>query len=257
VLATLISGLTALGVWIHHKRLIREFRQQSERLRLELETNNRLNAVIFHDISNPLTALLGKIELAQLTGKVETFDLSLMNRMVGHITSIIRMVRAINSNGLDTELRESVTMDRLAEDLLEVFSARLALKKQTLSFTSGSGLRIMTFYDILLNSVVANLVSNAMKFSPAGSNLEMRAAREGKNLRIEICDQGDGFPPELLLRGGRRVNISSVGTSGETGFGLGLDIVALYISKLGGILEIMNRPEGGGAASVVLPMESV
>ena len=257
VLATLISGLTALGIWIHHKRLMREFRQQAERLRLELETNNRLNAVIFHDILNPLTALNGKIELAQITGKVETFDLSLMNRMVGHITSIIRMVRAINSSRLDNVLRESVTTDRMAEDLLEVFSARLAIKKQVFSLTSGCGLRTKTIYDILLNSVLANLVSNAMKFSPPGSNIEMRAACEGKNLRIEICDQGGGFPPELLLLGGRRINLSSIGTAGETGFGLGLDIVALYVSKLGGILEIMNRPDGGGAASVVLPMESI
>jgi signal transduction histidine kinase len=257
VLATLISGLTALGVWMHHKRLMREFRQQAERLRLELDTNNRLNAVIFHDISNPLAALVGKIELAQLTGKVETFDLSVMSRMVSHIASIIRIVRAINSSSLDTVLRETVTTDRMAEDLLEVFSARLAIKKQTLSLTSGSGLSVKTIYDVLLNSVLANLLSNAMKFSPPGSNIEMRAAGEGKNLRIEIRDQGGGFPPDLLLRGGRLVNVSSVGTAGETGFGLGLDIVALYVSKLGGVLEIMNRPEGGGAASVVLPMESI
>ena len=70
-------------------------------------------AIIFHDISNPLAALVGKIELAQLTGKVETFDLSLMSRMVGHISSIIRIARAINSSRLDTVIRETGTTDRI------------------------------------------------------------------------------------------------------------------------------------------------
>ena len=253
VLATLISGMTSLGIWMHHRGLMKEFSQQSERLRIELETGRRLNAVIFHDIANPLTVLAGKMEIAKLAGRADPPELSIMDRMVGHISSIITMVRAVNANRLADTPRESVTTDRMAEDLLEVFSGRLAAKKQTFSFTEGTGLRATTLYEVLLNSVLANLLSNAVKFSPPGSDIEMRAAREGENLRIAIYDRGGGFPPDLLQHGRRHSNSSSAGTGGETGSGFGLDIVALYVSKLGGALEIMNRQEGGGAASVLLP----
>jgi signal transduction histidine kinase len=253
VLATLVSGLTGLGVWMHHRGVMRIFRQQAAKLLRELETNNRLHAFIFHDIANPLTALIGTLNLAQKRGSSKTGELSMMERNAGRIDSIIKIVRSGDANILHREWREEVTMDRIAEDLLEVFSSRLNAKQQTFSFTTGSGLRTKTIYDVLLNSVLANLVANAIKFSPPGSRIEMLAKCEGKNLRIEIRDEGSGFTPEFLMRGGQCPHASSVGTAGETGYGLGLSIVALYVSKLGGTLEIMNRLDGRGAASVVLP----
>jgi K+-sensing histidine kinase KdpD len=102
--------------------------------------------------------------------------------------------------------------------------------------------------------VLANLVSNAIKFSPLGSRIEMRAASEKNGLRIEICGQGQGFPPELFLTD-CSANFSTTGTAGEVGCGLGLNIVSLYVGKIGGVLELRNSENGGGAASILLPVD--
>jgi len=253
VLATALSGATSLGIWMHHRRLMRELRQQAEELRVELETNHRLTAVISHDIANPLAALMGTLELARLDGGTGGDDVRLMERMAGRIAAIIDTVRVINSDRLGEVPTEVVTADRMEIELREVFSGRLAAKNQTLSLTAGSGLGVRTIPGILLNSVLGNLLSNAIKFSPPGSRIELRAAREGERLRIEICDRGAGFPPEFLQRGVQRMRSSLPGTQGEKGCGHGLNIVALHVSKLGGTLEIMNAENGGAAASVVLP----
>ena len=255
VLATTVSGVMALGVWMHHRRLMRELGQQAEELRFELETNNHLTAVIFHDITNPLSALVGTLDLARVAGKIGMEDVHLMDRMAGRITAIIDTVRAINTNRLGEVARETVTADRLESELREVFAGRLASKNQTLSLTAGSGLEVRTIPGILLNSVLGNLLSNAIKFSPPGSSLEIRVAREGERLRIEIRDQGDGFPQVFFQHGADREISSLPGTQGERGSGLGLNIVALHVSKLGGTLEIMNRQNGGASASVVLPAD--
>ena len=196
VLATALSGATSLGIWMHHRRLMRELRQQAEDLRIELETNNRLTAVIFHDIANPLSALVGTLDLARADGKIGMDDVSLLDRMAGRIAAIIDTARVINSDRLGEVPTEDVTADRMQSELREVFSGRLASKNQTLSLAAGSGLVVRTIPGILLNSVLGNLLSNAIKFSPSGSSLEILVAREGERLRIEIRDRGEGFPPD-------------------------------------------------------------
>jgi signal transduction histidine kinase len=256
-LATTLSGATALGIWIHHRRLMRGLREQAAALRFELETNTSLTAVIFHDIANPLSALVGTLELAGINGVCGRDDVSLMSRMAGRIAAIIDTVRATASQGLATLPRELVTAERMEGELREVFAERLAAKRQTFSLAGGAGLGVRTVPGILINSVLGNLLSNAIKFSPPGSRLEMRAASEGSGLRVEIRDQGAGFPPEFFAPGAGRVARSTPGTEGEKGFGRGLGIVALHVAKLGGTLEIMNRPGGGASASVVLPERAV
>jgi signal transduction histidine kinase len=253
VLATALSGATSLGIWMHHRRLMRELREQAEELRVELETNHRLTAVISHDIANPLSALVGTLDLARMQGEIGMDDVRLMDRMADRIAAIIDTVRAINSDRLGEVPREVVTADRMASELREVFAGRLGAKNQTLSLTAGSGLGVSTLPGVLLNSVLGNLLSNASKFSPQGSRLEIRAAREGERLRVEIRDRGGGFPPEFFQSGAKRARSSLPGTQGEQGHGHGLNIVALHVAKLGGTLEIMNREDGGAAASVVLP----
>jgi len=254
VLATVLSGATSLGIWIHHRRLMRELRQQAEELQIELETNNRLAAVIFHDIANPLSALVGTLDLARGQGKIGTDDVSLLDRMAGRIAAIIDTARVNNSGRLAEVPTEVVTADRMESELREVFAGRLAAKNQSLSLTAGSGLGVRTIPGILLNSVLGNLLSNAIKFSPPGSSLEIRVTREGERLRIETRDRGEGFPPEFLKHGVKRARSSRPGTQGERGSGHGLNIVALYVSKLGGTLEIMNKEGGGAATSVLLPV---
>jgi signal transduction histidine kinase len=109
-----------------------------------------------------------------------------------------------------------------------------------------------------LRQAVDNLLSNAIRHSPAGGAVELAA---GKNRRpgqdlviIEVRDQGPGFPPGFLPHAFERFSRADVGRSrAEGGTGLGLAIVDLIARAHGGRAVAVNRPGGGAQVSVELP----
>ena len=109
-----------------------------------------------------------------------------------------------------------------------------------------------------LRQAVDNLLSNAIRHSPAGSAVELAAARirrPGHDLVIiEVRDQGPGFPPGFLPHAFERFSRADVGRSrAEGGTGLGLAIVDLIARAHGGRAVAVNRPDGGAQVSVQLP----
>jgi signal transduction histidine kinase len=104
-----------------------------------------------------------------------------------------------------------------------------------------------------IEDAVANLLENAVKFSPAGSTVTVRCRRDRFEVAVEVLDQGPGIPPDerrLVLRPWARG--SAVGA--VPGSGLGLSLVADAASQAGGRVELEDAPGGGTLARVVLPL---
>ncbi len=105
---------------------------------------------------------------------------------------------------------------------------------------------------ILLQNAVRNILDNAIKYSPADTEITVRLV-PGPPCRLQVCDQGRGFAAEDIARlpdrFSRGTNVDDV-----IGSGLGLTIVRDVAQAHGGALEIGANPEGGGACvSLVLP----
>jgi signal transduction histidine kinase len=246
------SGIVSFGVWMQYRRFIKLLKVQATDLENELDINLRLNAVIFHDIKNPLCALNGRVELLRLKKQAQDSDLEKIEQMVDRINAIIESVRIMNS-GQQLSL-SSTLIAEINRELEEVFSSRLTEKGQSLVLTAGAELKVETNLQFLCNSVLSNLLSNAIKFSPREARLEMSACQEGDHVRVELRDQGEGFPEDVLRRVTEgREHRSLLGTDDEEGHGYGLRIAALYIDRLHGRLEFRNREEGGAVVSVLLP----
>jgi len=251
-LATVASGLAAFGVRIQHRRFTETLRMQAEDLRKELDTRLRLNAIIFHDIRNPLGALMAAAELAKAKPRAEPEDLETVDVMSKRIRAIINSAHEIGS---DVEIGlASVPVASVWERLQILFSGRLAAKDQKLVPTEGAEHQVRTNLEVLCNSVLGNVLDNAIKFSSRGAVIQLAAEAAGAEVRLEIRDRGPGFPAIVLHRGerGRRYP-SSIGTEGETGSAHGLRIAALCLQRLDGRLEVRNRDTGGAAVAVVLP----
>jgi two-component system sensor histidine kinase KdpD len=107
---------------------------------------------------------------------------------------------------------------------------------------------------LLLEQLVLNLVENAVKYTPPGTPIEIRAEVRDGSVWLEVADRGPGFPPgvesrvfEKFYRGPH---------TGVPGAGLGLAI-AMAISQLhGGTLTAENRPGGGALLRLVLPLDA-
>jgi signal transduction histidine kinase len=107
------------------------------------------------------------------------------------------------------------------------------------------GLNVHSHADILTHSVLANLVSNAIKFSPKGSSIQLMARHEGKRVRIQLFNPGTSIPEAVLnaFRSGDDYH-SSMGTEGEAGMGHGLRIVSATLQQLQGYFSIRNDVHG-------------
>jgi signal transduction histidine kinase len=255
VFATIVASLTALVVWLQHRRLVENLNSQAHDLRHELDERARLHAILFHDLSNPLTALLNTSAPAVRRTADPAVLLERVDGMAKRMYSIIRSARVMEAGQLAS--RTLVIVGTLYDQLNEVFSSRLAAKEQGFLLTEGAALAVRAAVPVLCHSVLGNIVSNAIKFSPRGSVIEMAAWSEGDRVRIEVRDQGRGFSREVLRHGARGEEIPSLqGTEGEGGSGYGLRIAALCLDRMEGALEVRNRDSGGGTVSLLLPAES-
>ncbi|MDW3181005.1 sensor histidine kinase N-terminal domain-containing protein [Roseobacter sp.] len=105
---------------------------------------------------------------------------------------------------------------------------------------------------ILLQNAVRNILDNAIKYSPADTEITVRLI-SGPSCRLVVCDQGRGFMPEDIVRMPERFSRGS-NVEDVVGSGLGLTIVRDVAEAHGGTLEIGPNPEGSGACvSLVLP----
>ena len=105
----------------------------------------------------------------------------------------------------------------------------------------------------LLRTILVNLLGNAVKYSPAGTDVELRLSREGADAIFTVRDHGSGVPPEELPRLFSSFHRGR-GTEGIPGTGLGLAIVKRCAEALGGAVTAHNAEGGGAEFTVRLPL---
>jgi len=105
-----------------------------------------------------------------------------------------------------------------------------------------------------IRQAVDNLIANAVRFAPTGSAIVLAGREDGPGLRIEVRDDGPGFPEAFLPHAFERFRRPDGGRSRDDGgAGLGLAIVAAICAAHGGSATAFNKPGGGAVVSLRLP----
>jgi signal transduction histidine kinase len=105
-----------------------------------------------------------------------------------------------------------------------------------------------------IRQAVDNLLANAARFAPAGSDIVLAAVEDGPDVRIEVRDNGPGFPEGFLPHAFERFRRPDGGRSRDGGgAGLGLAIVQAICAAHGGRATAFNQPGGGAVVSLWLP----
>ena len=127
----------------------------------------------------------------------------------------------------------------------------LATAGQAIDYDHQGGERNVTSDRQMLSNVIANLVTNAVKYSPEGKRVRLRSAIADGRLSITVEDEGMGIPsedqPHLFERFFRGRNATTI-----QGTGLGLNIVKRYLDLLGGTITFVSKP-GRTVFAIVLP----
>jgi two-component system, OmpR family, sensor histidine kinase KdpD len=226
-------------------------RMESERLR------NSLLAALSHDLRTPLTVLVGLADsLALTTPKLSEVQ---METAVA-IQDEARRMSTLVSNLLDMARIESgeVTLNLQWQPLEEVVGASLScvrgiLQDHDLAIQVSPDLPLVRFDAVLIERVLVNLLENAAKYTPIGSQIKLAAEVVGDRLNVSVSDNGPGLPA------GKEEAVFQKFTRGEResatpGVGLGLAICrAIVEAHKGRIIATATR--GGGATfTFTLPL---
>jgi two-component system sensor histidine kinase KdpD len=111
---------------------------------------------------------------------------------------------------------------------------------------------LLSIDPILVQQLFVNLLENAAKYTPAGSEISIRALREGGTLVVDVADRGPGIPPGEEERVFERFHRAA--QPGVRGVGLGLPIARAIAQVHGGRLTASNRPGGGALFRLTLPI---
>ncbi len=107
-----------------------------------------------------------------------------------------------------------------------------------------------------IEQAVQNVAANAIRHTPAGGRVTLRAEPAASFVRITVCDTGPGIPPKHLPRVFDRfykVDAARAGTAVPSGSGLGLSIVRAIVLRHGGMVSAANAPGGGAVFELLLP----
>jgi len=211
-----------------------------------------------HELRTPFAIMSAELELAGKPGRSRA---ELAEAVSGAAEEAARLARitddllllARSDEDQLTVRPESTDMGQLLGRSAAQAAGRAAAAGVTLRLSCPPGLRAMVDPD-RIRQAIDNLIDNALRFAPAGSQIDVCAVPDDVGLIITVADAGPGFPPDFLPHAFERFKRPSGGRGrAEGGAGLGLAIVEAIVRAHGGTASAANRPAGGAVLTLELP----
>nr|WP_320120001.1 hybrid sensor histidine kinase/response regulator [uncultured Marinifilum sp.] len=147
---------------------------------------------------------------------------------------------------------EDIVLEELVESTYFMFKNNLNMKKISFSPKIKEKLKVHTD-TYMLKMVLKNIVSNAIKFTPEGGDISISTENINGDFRIVISDTGVGIPAEDLPKlFNENEHLSTYGTNGESGSGLGLKVANNFAGKMNG--QILVESEAGKGSKFILEL---
>lgn len=222
----------------------------SERLR------SSILSALSHDLRTPLTALVGLADsltvsrppLGEVARETAEAIREQAERLCGLVGNLLDMARLHAGE---------VTLQKEWQPIEEVIGSSIkllgrALAEHPVKVVLAKDLPLVEFDAVLIERVFCNLLENAAKYSPAGSNIEISVQTREARIEVNVSDFGKGFAVdrkaavfEMFVRGEAE--------SSKPGVGLGLAICRAIVDAHEGTIAVANRPQGGACVTFTLP----
>jgi PAS domain S-box-containing protein len=228
--------------------------------KLEEQRKSDFIGMVSHELKTPLTSLNGIIQVAnaKLKNSEDTFLAGAMqkaNVQVKRMTAMINgflNVSRLEGGKIPLE-KDFFDFRELLDELLD--ETKLIVNTHTISL-AGSGQAIVKADREKINSVITNLVSNAVKYSPRGKTIEMGYLVKDKTVIFKVKDEGMGIKPEDLKRiFDRYYRVETNDTRHISGFGIGLYLSAEIIDHHKGKIWAESKIGKGSTFYFELPLE--
>ena len=250
----------SVAMTITHLTLrVREESESARRAQLEAEKDRMRSSLlssVSHDLKTPLAAIIGSA--SSLLGRKSLADAEareLLENIQSEGERLSRLVHnLIETNRLEsgTVLRkEACSLEEIIGASIERVDKLLGDRKVTLDMPAD--LPLVEMDGVLMQQLFINLLENAARHTPTGTQIDISAWLEGASLWVQIADHGPGLAPDELERVFEKFYHAKSKTAGA---GLGLAICRAVVNAHGGRIWAENRPGGGAVFRLVLPAGS-
>ncbi|HEU5421789.1 MAG TPA: DUF4118 domain-containing protein [Streptosporangiaceae bacterium] len=254
----LLHGYAAQAAAALDRDRLRTQAAQAEALAEGNRMRTALLAAVSHDLRTPLASIKASVSTLRQT------DVTWTEADEAALLATIER----SSDRLDALIGNLLDMSRLTAGSLQPFLRPTSIDEvapvAVRGLDGGGRLQLCVPDDLplvrtdpgLLERVLANLFANALAYSPAGRDPELRAAHDGGSVLLEIVDHGCGVPDALkgqMFEAFQRLDgrVGGPGTAG--GIGLGLAVVRGFLDIMGGSVQAADTPGGGLTMRVTLP----
>lgn len=269
IAASLIIVLLVLYLYIDKRKTnkkLQEANDQVGRQNVQLQqlnsTKDKFFSILGHDLKGPLNSLtsfsgllinhtdsLSKDEIKMLA---KDLDKSLKN-LFALLENLLEWSRSQTGN---IEFKpEAFDLHELLQQNTELLKTQAQNKNIALSDVSRSGIEILT-HKHSINTVIRNLISNAIKFTPEGGAVTVNAQLAQDEVMVSVSDTGVGMSEEVIAKLFRiDAKHSTKGTADEKGTGLGLILCKEFVEKNGGRIGVQSEVGQGSVFYFTLPVK--
>lgn len=253
-----------MGAALQRAQAARQERQAREQAQQQ-GLRNALLAAISHDYRTPLATIMGAA--SALETQAERLDAARRRQLAHGIVEEAERLARLTDNTLQLARLDAPGVQlhcdwESAEELVgsALRQARRHDPTRRLRARLAPDLPLLWCDALLLSQLLANLIDNALKYSPEGSPVELRARRDGaRRFLLAVRDRGPAIPPaereaifEVFQRG--RLPAGSDPRTRAPGAGVGLAVCRAVARSHGGELRLRIRPGGGNAFECLLPL---
>ena len=240
-----------------------ELKQKNEQLHELNASKDKFFSIISHDLRSPFTVMLGFSQL--LEENIESYTKDEIKIRIQKLRISAEQLYALLENlltwsriqrGVMERNPENVDLAEIIADNLDLFTSKAEQKQLTLKNSVVKETMVHADYN-MIDTVIRNLISNAMKFTHSDGTIEVSVHPHNEQyVEVAIIDTGVGIKPEDLSKLFRiDVKYTNVGPAGERGTGLGLNLCKDLVEKNGGKIWVESEIGKGTTFKFTLPRE--
>ena len=244
---------------VEAKRIIE---RQNEELRRTINNRDKMYSVIAHDLRSPMASIRMVLNLAVNVVSPETVGdeiFSLLDKANREseethdlLDNLLKWTKS--QTGRLNVVYQDIDLDDVIPGVVDIFMMIAEMKKIKLTYVPAEEKLSVRADNDMLKTIVRNLISNAIKFTPEGKGIEVYYKRDGDFARVCVQDHGVGIAADridTIFHKGE----TTYGTGGEEGSGLGLQLCQDFARKNGGDAYVESVEGEGSTFSFTIPLK--
>jgi two-component system, OmpR family, sensor histidine kinase KdpD len=257
VLIDLFANHTALAI----ERTVSQNAAEASRIQMQTEQmRSSLLSAVSHDLLTPLASITGAASTIRQQGERITAETrgELLDSISEEAERLSRLVRNLldltrfETGGVELR-RDAYPLEEIVGTALHRLGTLLAGREVAVNLPAT--LPLVFGDEVLLGQVFMNLLENAVKYTPAGSPIEITGHEAAGIVQVDVRDHGPGFAADEQDHLFEKFYRSRTG--GARGAGLGLAISKAVVEAHGGRIEAFNHPQGGAVFRFYLPLHAL